>query len=55
MRAGEVVRPQGGGREEWVRRKIAHPVLVWSKVAGPQSQPWGYLIPEDLYIQVGAR
>ena len=25
------------------------------KVAGPQTQPWGYLIPEDLYIQVGAR
>lgn len=26
-----------------------------ARVAGPQSQPWGYLIPEDLYIQVGAR
>jgi len=24
------------------------------KVAGPQ-RPFGYLIPEDLYVQVGAR
>jgi len=24
------------------------------KVAGPQ-RPYGYLIPEDLYVQVGAR
>ena len=27
---------------------------VRSGVAGPQ-QPFGYLIPEDLYIQVGVR
>lgn len=30
-------------------------VCVRRKVAGPQTQPCGYLIPEDLYIQVGAR
>jgi hypothetical protein len=34
-----------------------HPpgAAIWWKTAGPQTRPWGYLIPEDLYIQVGAR
>ena len=45
------------GRSIFAKKKPGRflSVLVFEKVAGPQTRPWGSLIPEDLYVQVGAR